>query len=164
MKLMDIPTVIFILVGVTLAAQPKIGRGYSGVMIYIPALVGAILVNTLPSHNRIGLLFSYWTSSMWQLPFSIKLRCSLQIVCTIVPFVNGLAWVSVVTAGHTKRMLFHWGVQDSDLISPCHRYYHKRYRIYWLCDWQCREPFHVEAGICMYSLSLNNSAFIQQTI
>lgn len=79
--------IIFILVGVTLAAQPKIGRAYSGVIIYIPALVGAILVNTLPSHNRIGLLFSYWTS-----------------ICAIVPFVNGLAWVSVVTAGHTKRI------------------------------------------------------------
>jgi MFS transporter, ACS family, allantoate permease len=55
--------IIFIVVGVTLAAQPKLGRAYAGIIIYIPAIVGAILVNTLPSHNRIGLLFSYWTSS-----------------------------------------------------------------------------------------------------
>jgi hypothetical protein len=31
-------------------------------MMFVPALVGSILVNTLQDHNRIGLLFSYWVS------------------------------------------------------------------------------------------------------
>lgn len=40
-----------------------VGRGYAGVIAFAPALVGAILLITLPSHNKIGLLFSYWVSS-----------------------------------------------------------------------------------------------------
>jgi hypothetical protein len=43
-----------------------VGRGYAGVLAFIPATVGAILVNTLPSSNKIGLLFSYWVSSKSQ--------------------------------------------------------------------------------------------------
>jgi ACS family allantoate permease-like MFS transporter len=56
-------TVISILIGVTMASNSLLGRAYSGVLIYLVAIIGAVLVNTLPSHNKIGLLFSYWTSS-----------------------------------------------------------------------------------------------------
>jgi len=52
--------VITIWLGVTLAARKDIGRGYASVLMYIPALLGALLVNLLPSHNRVGLLLSYW--------------------------------------------------------------------------------------------------------
>jgi ACS family allantoate permease-like MFS transporter len=55
--------VISIIVGVSLASVPVLGRAYSGVLIYAVAITGAILVNTLPSHNKIGLLISYWVSS-----------------------------------------------------------------------------------------------------
>ncbi|KAG5653695.1 hypothetical protein H0H81_011275 [Sphagnurus paluster] len=41
---------------------PYIGHAYAVVVSYIPALVGCILLNTLPSHNKVGLLFSYWIS------------------------------------------------------------------------------------------------------
>lgn len=47
----------------TLASQQAIGRGYAAVLMFIPALVGAILVNTLSSQHKVGLLVSYWISS-----------------------------------------------------------------------------------------------------
>lgn len=56
-------SVLTIWFGVTLASQRAIGRGYAAILMFIPALLGAILVNTLPSHNKVGLLFSYWISS-----------------------------------------------------------------------------------------------------
>ncbi|EGN95575.1 hypothetical protein SERLA73DRAFT_186666 [Serpula lacrymans var. lacrymans S7.3] len=79
--------IIAIYVGVTLASQWFIGRAYAGVLMYIPAILGAILVNTLPSGNKIGLLFSYWVS-----------------IFAIAPFAIFLGWVSSITSGHTKRI------------------------------------------------------------
>jgi len=43
------------------------GRGYAGALMFAPALLGSILVSTLKSHNKVGLLFSYWISSMHSL-------------------------------------------------------------------------------------------------
>ncbi|KAF9532168.1 major facilitator superfamily domain-containing protein [Crepidotus variabilis] len=72
--------------GVALASPRFLGRGYAGVTMYIPALLGSILVNALPSHNKIGLLFSYWTS-----------------IFVFTPFVILLGWVGSIVSGHTKR-------------------------------------------------------------
>jgi len=55
--------ILTIWLGVTLASTRLFGRGYAGALMLIPALLGAILVNTLPSHNKVGLLFSYWITS-----------------------------------------------------------------------------------------------------
>lgn len=56
--------VLAIWLGVTvLVPQPSIGRSYAGVLMYIPGILGSILVSTLPFSNKIGLLFSYWISS-----------------------------------------------------------------------------------------------------
>ena len=57
-------TVLFILIAVYLGSYRKIGRGYAGAMMFIPAILGAILLNALPQHNKIGLLFSYWLTSV----------------------------------------------------------------------------------------------------
>lgn len=65
---------------------PFVGRGYAGVIAFIPATVGAILVNALPSHNKVGLLLSYWVS-----------------IFAISPFAIFLGWVESITAGHTKK-------------------------------------------------------------
>ncbi|KAF9053058.1 major facilitator superfamily domain-containing protein [Panaeolus papilionaceus] len=78
--------IITIYIGVTLAAHRSIGRGYASVIMYIPALLGAILVSTLPSHNKIGLLFSYWIS-----------------IFVFTPFVILLGWIGVTISGHTKK-------------------------------------------------------------
>ncbi|KAN0077177.1 Major facilitator superfamily domain containing protein [Tylopilus felleus] len=79
--------ILTIFLGVTLASQPYIGRAYAGVLMYVPAILGAILVSTLPFSNKVGLLFSYWIS-----------------IFAIAPFTIFLGWVASLTAGHTKRI------------------------------------------------------------
>ena len=76
--------ILAIWLGVTLATVPAIGRGHAGVLMFIPALLGCLLVNLLPSHMKVGLLFGYWLSSTsspsWRLdrvkthPFIFSLR------------------------------------------------------------------------------------------
>ncbi|KAJ7085782.1 major facilitator superfamily domain-containing protein [Mycena belliarum] len=78
--------IVTIWAGVTIAGWKPIGRAYAGVIMFIPAILGAILVNTLPSHNKIGLLFSYWLT-----------------IFAITPFAISLGWLSSLTAGHTRR-------------------------------------------------------------
>ena len=89
-----------ILLGILLARF--IGRGYAGSLMYVPGILGAILVNTLPSDNKIGLLFSYWVSS------TCSTACRRDYakffsVFSICPFAIFLGWVPALTAGHTKR-------------------------------------------------------------
>ncbi|KAG1826874.1 MFS general substrate transporter [Suillus subaureus] len=79
--------ILTIWLGVVLASEPSIGRSYAGVLMYIPAILGSILVSTLPFSNKIGLLFSYWIS-----------------LFAIAPFTIFLGWVSSITSGHTKRI------------------------------------------------------------
>lgn len=79
--------IIVIFCTVTSATYWKNGRAYSGAIAYCVAIFGSILVNTLPSHDKVGLLFSYWIS-----------------ITSIAPFVVALAWVAATTAGHTKRI------------------------------------------------------------
>jgi ACS family allantoate permease-like MFS transporter len=79
--------IVTILIAITIASHWKYGRGYAAALMFVPALLGDILVNTLPSHNRVGLLFSYWIS-----------------LFGITPFVIVLGWVGSITAGHTKRI------------------------------------------------------------
>ncbi|KAF8954615.1 major facilitator superfamily domain-containing protein [Flammula alnicola] len=78
--------ILTIWLGVTLAAQRAIGRGYAAVLMFIPALLGSILVNKLSSHHKVGLLFSYWIS-----------------IFVFTPFVILLGWVPSIVSGHTKR-------------------------------------------------------------
>ncbi|OJA12545.1 hypothetical protein AZE42_08142 [Rhizopogon vesiculosus] len=79
--------IVAIWVAVILASRSFIGRSYAGVLMYIPAILGAILVSTLPFSNKIGLLFSYWIS-----------------IFAIAPFPIFLGWVSSIVSGHTKRI------------------------------------------------------------
>ncbi|KAF7322485.1 hypothetical protein HMN09_00026900 [Mycena chlorophos] len=78
--------ILTIWAGVTLAGYKPIGRAYAGIIMFIPAILGSILVNTLPSHNKVGLLFSYWLT-----------------IFAITPFAISLGWLSSLTAGHTRR-------------------------------------------------------------
>ncbi|KAF8882359.1 major facilitator superfamily domain-containing protein [Mucidula mucida] len=79
--------ILTIWLAVTVASVPAIGRGYAGALMYVPAVLGALLVNLLPSDNKVGLLFSYWVS-----------------IFAICPFVIFLGWVGSLTSGHTKRI------------------------------------------------------------
>ncbi|KAI0318837.1 major facilitator superfamily domain-containing protein [Amylostereum chailletii] len=69
-----------------IASYWKNGRAFTACLMFIPAILGSILVITLPAHLKIGLLFSYWLS-----------------IFAITPFVIFLSWTAIVTAGHTKR-------------------------------------------------------------
>ncbi|KAL0066481.1 hypothetical protein AAF712_006524 [Marasmius tenuissimus] len=79
--------ILTIWLGVTLATVPAIGRGYAGILMFVPALLGCLVVNLLPSHTKVGLLFGYWLS-----------------IFAIAPFAIFLGWVSTLTSGHTKRI------------------------------------------------------------
>ncbi|EPS95177.1 hypothetical protein FOMPIDRAFT_1025921 [Fomitopsis schrenkii] len=79
--------IIWIFVGTTAASYWRGGQAYMGCLHYLVAILGAILVTTLPWSDKVGLLFSYWIA-----------------INEIAPFVIFLAWVGNVTAGHTKRV------------------------------------------------------------
>ncbi|KIK59492.1 hypothetical protein GYMLUDRAFT_44465 [Collybiopsis luxurians FD-317 M1] len=78
--------ILSIWLGVSLAGVKGIGRAYAGIILYIPGLLGALLVNLLPSHLKVGLLFGYWLS-----------------IFSVAPFAVFLGWVSGLVSGHTKR-------------------------------------------------------------
>lgn len=79
--------ILTIWLGVKLASNKYIGRAYAGVLMYIPAIIGTILVSALPFSNKVGLLFSYWIC-----------------IFAIAPFAIFLGWVTSITSGHTKRI------------------------------------------------------------
>jgi len=105
--------IIVIFCTVTSAAYFKNARAFSASLAYAVAIFGSILVNALPSADRVGLLFSYWIS-----------------VTSIAPFVVLLAWVGATTAGHTKRIttnavvMIGYGVGNS--VGP--QYWKKQYQ------------------------------------
>jgi MFS family permease len=74
------------LLAVILATRFKNSRGYIAALTIVPSIVGSVLVNSLPSHAKVGLLISYW--------ISIFVFASLAIL---------LGWIASITAGHTKR-------------------------------------------------------------
>ncbi|KAJ7054943.1 MFS general substrate transporter [Mycena amicta] len=78
--------IVTILIGVNVAARTG-QRAYTAVVWKIPNIVAAILINTLPWSNKIGLLFSFWIVG-WG----------------TTAFVIAVAWLNTVTAGHTKRV------------------------------------------------------------
>ena len=52
--------IISIVIGVTLATRVKNARAYVGACWFLPCILGALLVNLLPWHDRVGLLFGQW--------------------------------------------------------------------------------------------------------
>lgn len=101
----------------TLASQPRIGRAYAGVLMYIPAILGAILVSALPFSNKVGLLFSYWISSEPSCNASrVPTSDNHPSVFAISPFTIFLGWVASITAGHTKRELIFSLTSNRSLI------------------------------------------------
>ena len=52
--------IVTIWTGVRIAARFANSRAYVGFIYHIPNVIGAILVNTLPWDNKIGLLCSVW--------------------------------------------------------------------------------------------------------
>ncbi|KAG0706185.1 membrane transporter [Suillus ampliporus] len=77
-----------IFTSVQLATRRPNSRAYVGVMYFIPAWLGILLVNLLPWSNQAGLLVGQY------------------LVGVSVPaFVLALSWLNNVTAGHTKKIV-----------------------------------------------------------
>ncbi|KAG6832056.1 hypothetical protein H0H92_005478 [Tricholoma furcatifolium] len=70
----------------TVSLIPYVGHAGAALLAYIPGIIAAILLITLPSANKVGLLFSYWVS-----------------IFSIAPFAITLGWLNNITAGHTKK-------------------------------------------------------------
>ncbi|EGG12077.1 uncharacterized protein MELLADRAFT_102001 [Melampsora larici-populina 98AG31] len=79
-------TIVSMLSAVKLIDKTQGSRGFIGACWYLPSILGAILVITLPWNNRIGLLASIFLASL-----------------SSTPFVISLGWINSTTAGHTKR-------------------------------------------------------------
>lgn len=115
--------IAYIYFAVTIASHRKLGRGYTGAMMFLPAILGAILLNTLPQHNKIGLLFSYWLT-----------------ITAIAPFVILLGWVGTITAGHTKRttvnaiLFVAYGVGNAAGPFMWKKQYQPRNRVPWIIN------------------------------
>ena len=54
--------IVTIWTGVTLVAHLRDARAYVGAIYFIPNIIGVFLINLLPWHNKIGLLFAQWTT------------------------------------------------------------------------------------------------------
>ncbi|KAG1775687.1 major facilitator superfamily domain-containing protein [Suillus placidus] len=73
--------------GVMIVSRIPNSRAYVGAVYFIPALVGVLMIEFLPWSNQIALLFAIWLVDIG-----------------ITGFVLSLAWLTSVTAGHTKRV------------------------------------------------------------
>jgi MFS transporter, ACS family, allantoate permease len=51
---------VSIFIGVTIASRIPNSIALVGIAFYIPTLLGVLLVNFLPWHDKVGLLFSVW--------------------------------------------------------------------------------------------------------
>ncbi|EED83473.1 predicted protein [Postia placenta Mad-698-R] len=60
---------------------------YVGVIYFISTLLGILLVNLLPSTDKMGLLIGQWLTTI-----------------SVTAFVVQLSWITNVTAGHTKKV------------------------------------------------------------
>jgi hypothetical protein len=54
--------IVTIFTGVTLASRIPNSRAWVGIAYIVPNVLGALLVNLLPWHDKVGLLFSFWLS------------------------------------------------------------------------------------------------------
>ncbi|KAF8480338.1 MFS general substrate transporter [Russula ochroleuca] len=79
--------IVTIFTGVTIASRIPNSIAWVGIGCFIPSFLGLFLVNFLPWHDKVGLLFSLWLTITW-----------------ITSLVLSLTWLSQTTAGHTKRV------------------------------------------------------------
>jgi MFS family permease len=80
-------------------------RGWISAFSYIPSIIAAILLITLPN-NRLGLLISF---------YALQLGCTPAVVLS-------LSWISTTTSGHTKKLTHHamWlvGYSIGQIVAP----------------------------------------------
>jgi len=55
--------IVAIYTGVTIASRVPNSRAWVGITYFVPNLLGISLVNLLPWHDKVGLLFALWITS-----------------------------------------------------------------------------------------------------
>jgi hypothetical protein len=65
---------VSIFTGVTIASRIPNSIAWVGIAYYIPGFLGVFLVNFLPWHDRVGLLFSVWITSTYDVQ---RRRCRM---------------------------------------------------------------------------------------
>jgi MFS transporter, ACS family, allantoate permease len=60
--------IVTIYTGVTIASRIPNSRAWVGIAYLVPTLLGVFLVNFLPWHDKVGLLFSVWITSTPDIP------------------------------------------------------------------------------------------------
>ncbi|KAG6868696.1 hypothetical protein C0993_011926 [Termitomyces sp. T159_Od127] len=109
---------------------PYLGHCYSAILSFIPPVIGGILLITLPSDDKVGLLFSYWIT-----------------IFAIAPFAVTLGWMNNVTAGHTKKttvnaiVLIGYGIGNTAGPFMWKAMYQPRNRV----------PWAILTGFCVFS-------------
>lgn len=79
--------IVTIWTGVTLATRIPNSRAYVSVIYFLPAFVGVFMIEFLPWREHVAMLFGIWLVDI-----------------NGTGFVLSLAWLTSVTAGHTKRV------------------------------------------------------------
>ena len=59
--------IVTIYTGVTIASRIPNSRAWVGIVYFVPNFLGVFLVNFLPWHDKVGLLFSVWMSGTHEL-------------------------------------------------------------------------------------------------
>src|SRR5229473_4284091 len=57
--------IVTIFTGVTIASRIPNSIAWVGISYFVPNLLGVFLVNLLPWHDKVGLLFSVWLTGMY---------------------------------------------------------------------------------------------------
>lgn len=60
--------IVTIFTGVTIASRFPDSIAWVGIVFFVPNLLGVFLVNFLPWHDKVGLLFAVWLTSMYGVP------------------------------------------------------------------------------------------------
>ena len=60
--------IVAIFTGVTVASRVPNSIAWVGIAYFIPSLIGIFLVNFLPWHDKVGLLFGVWITSTHDVP------------------------------------------------------------------------------------------------
>ena len=60
--------IMTIFTGVTIASRIPNSIAWVGISFFVPNLLGVFLVNFLPWHDKVGLLFAVWLTSTYDVP------------------------------------------------------------------------------------------------
>jgi MFS transporter, ACS family, allantoate permease len=60
--------IVTIFTGVTIASRIPNSIAWVGILFFVPNLLGVFLVNFLPWHDKVGLLFAVWMTSTYDFP------------------------------------------------------------------------------------------------